>query len=140
MFDYSKINLKEWLRAYPLFLPESDYRASFIKAGKYINADNQELFFIEVAISVGGLAKPRLLRKIYAVNDPALITQLGPLVPLTWEFKEDPDSIMDALLITPPKEVDVEIRHYWGEDFFFAYSLITSVHPAGDLYTDYSDE
>lgn len=133
-------NLQKWLKSHRSFLPENSYHAAFIRAGRYVNADNQELAFIEVGISVGDLARPRILRKVYAINEPALIRELGRLVQVPEEYENDIDTIIATLNETEFLAVDVETRLYRGDDFLIPHALIESIHPAGELYTDYTDE
>ncbi len=133
-------NFAKWLKRHHSFLPENSYAAAFIRAGRYINADEQDLVYVDVAISVGSIARPRILRKIYSTDEPALLQELGRLVQVPEEYENDIDTIIATLNDTQLLGVDVEVRLYEDEDFIVPYAVIESIYPAGELYTDYSDE
>jgi hypothetical protein len=140
MFDPSKASLQEWLNKFPSFLPDGAYRAQFLGAKEHTNADDQDLILMDLLVNVGSKAPPRKLRKIYRSDDPILFPELLKAAYIHESEVACESTLVEALNCTPNLFFDIATHLYCGDDFFIPYSLIASVHPAGELYTDYSNE
>lgn len=140
MFDPSKDSLQEWLNKFRSFLPDGDYRAQFLGAKMHTNADDQDLVLIDLLVSVGSKAPPRKLRKIYRLNDPILFPELLRAAYIHESEVECVATLVEALNFTPNLFFDIATHLYRGDNFFIPHSIVDSIHPVGELYTDYSNE